>query len=358
MKSLSRYLIAEVTRSSLFVLAGLLGLFLFFDLIGELRDMGQGSYTFSKLLAYVLLLIPGHAYELMPIAVLIGGMIGLSMLNQHSELTVMRVGGLSVWRLLGILGIAGLFFALITMAAGEYLAPTAERAATQLRLAAKGQLVAQNNRSGFWLKDDSSFVNVREVLPDQTLRHVHVYLFDDQRQMTAYGYARFGDWQKSEQAWKLREIILTNFHGDKVDVQHMPEYLWRSVLTPDTLQVLLVKPEQMSVLTLLDYIDHLARNQQKTSRYEIALWSKLVYPFACLAMLIIALPFAQTQRRAGGVGMKLFIGIMLGLGFYFVNKLVGHFGLLYDWPPLLAAILPSTLFLILALFLLWWQERR
>ena len=118
MKSISRYVIAEVVRSSLFVLAGLLGLFLFFDLIGELRDVGHGSYTFAKLLGYVLLLVPGHAYDLMPIAVLIGGMIGLSRLNQYSELTVMRVGGLSLVRLLGMLARAGLLFAALTMAAG------------------------------------------------------------------------------------------------------------------------------------------------------------------------------------------------------------------------------------------------
>ncbi|GAB3243009.1 LPS export ABC transporter permease LptG [Chitinimonas naiadis] len=358
MKSISRYVIAEVVRSSLFVLAGLLGLFLFFDLIGELRDVGHGSYTFAKLLGYVLLLVPGHAYDLMPIAVLIGGMIGLSMLNQYSELTVMRVGGLSLVRLIGILSLAGLLFAALTMAAGEYVAPYAERSATQLQLAAKGQVLTQDSRSGFWQREDGSFVNVREVLPDQTLRHINVYRFDRAQHMSSYGYAQRGQWLKDEGAWRLTDITLTHFDTDQVRIEKLPEYIWRSSLTPNTLSVLLIKPEQMSILTLLDYIEHLRRNQQKTSRYEIALWTKLVYPMACLAMLIIALPFAQTQRRAGGVGMKLFIGIMIGLGFYFVNKLVGTWGLLYDWPPMLAASLPSGGFLLLAMLLLYRQERR
>lgn len=358
MKTLARYLIAEVLRTSFFVLAALLGLFLFFDLIGELGSLGKGGYTFLKLLGYVLLLTPGHAYELMPIAVLIGGLFALSMLNQHSELTVMRVGGLSVQRMLGILGIAGLGFAALTLLAGEYLAPRAERAATQLRLAAKGQLVTQDFRSGFWMKDDGSFVNVREVLPDQTLRDINVYQFDAQRRLSLQGQAQRGVWQPKEGAWLLSDITATHFEAGQVRVEKLDTFLWRSVLTPDTLAVLLIAPEQMSVVTLLDYIDHLKRNQQQTRRYEIALWTKLVYPLACLAMLVIALPFAQTQRRAGGIGIKLFVGIMLGLGFYFINKLVGHMGLLYDWPPLLAASLPSTLFLSLAIYLLWRQERR
>ncbi|QDQ26204.1 LPS export ABC transporter permease LptG [Chitinimonas arctica] len=358
MKSLSRYLIAEVVRNSLFVLAGLLGLFLFFDLIGELRDVGHGNYTFLKLLGYVLLLVPGHAYELMPIAVLIGGMMGISLLNQHSELTVMRVGGLSVTRLLGILSVAGLGFSLLTLAAGEFVAPRAERAAKQLQLAAKGQLVGQDYRSGVWMKDDGNFVNVREVLPDQTLRFVNVYQFDSSRHMSTYGHAQRGVWQPEQSAWKLTDVTLTFFEAGQVRVQKLAEYQWRSVLTPNMLSVLMVLPEQMSVMTLVDYIEHLRHNQQKTNRFDIALWTKLVYPFACLAMLLIALPFAQTQRRGGGVGMKLFVGIMLGLGFYFVNKLVSQLGILYGWSPLLAAMLPSGLFLLLALFLLWRQERR
>lgn len=358
MKTLSRYLIGEVVRTSVFVLAALLGLFLFFDLIGELGSLGKGGYGFTKLLAYVLLLTPGHAYELMPIAVLIGGLFALAMLNQHSELTVMRVGGVSVPRMLATLAVAGLGFAAVTMLAGEYLAPRAERAATQLRLAAKGQLVTQDFRSGFWMKDDESFVNVREVLPDQSLRNVNVYRFDARHHLNLEAQAKRGVWQPSQGAWLLTDITATHFEDGQIRIERRDDFIWHSVLTPDTLSVLLIAPEQMSVITLLEYIDHLKRNQQQTRRYEIALWTKLVYPLACLAMLVIALPFAQTQRRAGGIGIKLFVGIMLGLGFYFINKLVSHLGLLYDWPPLMAASLPSGLFLALALFLLWRQERR
>ncbi|PHV13497.1 LPS export ABC transporter permease LptG [Chitinimonas sp. BJB300] len=358
MKILSRYLIAEVVRTSLFVLAALLGLFLFFDLIGELGSLGKGGYSFGKLLAYVMLLAPGHAYELMPIAVLIGSLFALSMLNQNSELTVMRVGGMSVQRMLGILSIAGVGFAAFTLLAGEYIAPRAERMATQLRLAAKGQLVTQDFRSGFWMKDDGSFVNVREVLPDQTLHNINFYQFDVKRRLSLQGRAERGVWQPKDGAWLLSNITATHFENGAVKVEKLDQFVWHSVLTPDTLAVLLIAPEQMSVVTLMEYIDHLKRNQQQTRRYEIALWTKLVYPLACLAMLVIALPFSQTQRRAGGIGIKLFVGIMLGLGFYFVNKLVGHMGLLYDWPPLLAASLPSTLFLALATYLLWRQGRR
>jgi lipopolysaccharide export system permease protein len=359
MKLLSRYIIREVVLTSLFVLAALIGLYLFFDLISELGGLGKGSYTFGRMLVYVGLLAPRHAYEFMPIAALIGGMVALSLLNQHTEYTVMRVGGLSVTRVLGILAFAGLLFAGLTLAIGEYVAPKSERAATQLRLAAKGQVVATDNRSGFWLKDDTSFVNVREILPDQTLHHVNIYQFDARRHLNFYGYAERGVWQPGTSSWLLSNITLTRFLDDSVKVDHIPSYIWQhAVLTPDMLSVLMVAPEQMPMTGLLDYIDNLRKNQQKTSRFEIALWTKLVYPFICIAMLIIALPFSHGNRRSGGMGLKLFVGIMLGLGFYFVNVLTARFGLLYDWPPVITAVAPSVSLLALSLLLLWRQERR
>ena len=99
-------------------------------------------------------------------------------------------------------------------------------------------------------------------------------------------------------------------------------------------------------------------NKQKSLRYEIALWTKISYPLAVCAMMILALPFAYFQRRQGGVGGRLFTGIMLGLGFYFLNQLAAHLGLINEWPPVASALMPTAVFLILAASMLWWQERR
>lgn len=357
MGTLGRYIIVEVIRNTFLVLLCLLGVFLFFDLIQEFASLGRGSYSLLRMAIYVLLRAPGHAYELLPIAVLIGGLFALSLLNQNSEYTVMRVGGLSVGRVLANLCIGGSFFALLTLLSGEYLAPVAERAASQLRLAATGQVVAQDFRSGFWTKDGQSFINVHEVLPDNTLRGINIYEFDSARTLRSITRAENGRWDRGYE-WKLSSVIVTRFQPNQVWIDRYMEYNWRSVISPDTLAVLLIVPAQMSASSLVGYIEHLRKNHQKTSRFEIALWSKLFYPLACLSMLIIALPFAQTQRRAGGIGAKLVVGIMLGLGFYFINKLVGHLGLLYDWSPLAAATLPSAAFLLVAVFMLWMQERR
>ena len=93
-------------------------------------------------------------------------------------------------------------------------------------------------------------------------------------------------------------------------------------------------------------------------RYEIALWTKFTYPLAAVVMMLLALPFAHVQRRAGGIGAKVFAGIMLGLLFHLGNRLVGYLGLIDEWPVALSALLPATVFLGLACALIAALERR
>jgi lipopolysaccharide export system permease protein len=133
---------------------------------------------------------------------------------------------------------------------------------------------------------------------------------------------------------------------------------WSSVLTPDILAVLFIDPDRMSAWNLYQYSRHLTENRQRAERYEIAMWKKLIYPFVSLVMMALALPFAYVHVRAGGVGVKVFSGIMLGVFFHFLNSLFAHIGLLQNWQPFLAAVLPSMFFLGAATLMMWWAERR
>jgi lipopolysaccharide export system permease protein len=133
---------------------------------------------------------------------------------------------------------------------------------------------------------------------------------------------------------------------------------WPSELKPDIFGVMMVQPERMAGWDLAQYISHLAENRQQTDRYEIAFWSKLTYPLAVLVMMALALPFAYLHVRAGGVSLKIFTGVMIGVAFYGLNKLFAHVGLINTWPPILVATLPSLVVLSLAMGALYWIERR
>ncbi len=359
MKILARYLFRQLTVFILFTLIGLLGLYNFFDLIGELGDLGKGGYTLSDALIYVFLQTPSNAYNLMPIAVLIGGIFALSTLAGNAELTVMRAAGVSVKRLLFWLLSIGVLYGAVTLLLGEYVAPVAKQAANQHRLAATKAMLVGEFRSGVWVKDGHQIVNIAEMLPDLTILGIRIYEFGDKMVLNRILDGTQGKY-KGHGEWELEGSAETRFAPNEggVTMTRSAVGIWSTSITPEMLAVLLVEPSQMSGRSLYSYIDHLRRNNQKTSRYELALWGKLFYPLACLSMIVIALPFAQTQRRSGNVGMRLFAGIIVGMAFHFLNQVVVYLGELRAWPPALVVSIPTLFFLFIALVMLWRQERR
>jgi lipopolysaccharide export system permease protein len=358
LKIISRYLSREIYVATLLVLAAFLALFAFFDLINELGDIGKGNYRISHALVFVLLIVPGHVYELMPIAVLIGAVYALAQLASHSEVTVMRVSGMSTMRALLVVLKVGLVFALITFAFGELVAPQAERAAQSLRIRALSAAIAQEFRSGLWVKDDTRFVNVGEVKPDARLVSVKIYEFDRNARLRSISFAESGEYMPPNR-WRLLNVARTVFDEKTghTRLERAPSMEWSSDLNPDILGVLLVQPDKMSLPNLYRYIGHLAENKQKTGRYEIALWKKLVYPGAVMVMMVLALPFAYMLARSGGISFKIFVGIMLGLVFHLLNSLFAHLGAINTWPPFLSAVTPALLFSALAWVMLWRAER-
>jgi lipopolysaccharide export system permease protein len=373
--TVGRYLGREIAVAVIFILAAFLALLAFFDFINELDDVGRAGYSLTAAAFYVLLTLPSRTYEVMPVAALIGSVYALAQLAAHSEFTAMRASGLSRARALGELARVGAWFAIFTALVGEAVAPPAERLAQQLRLTSLGSAVGGQLRSGLWIRDSVRspsgelqrvrFVNVGELMPDTTLRRVRVIEFDQHMRLTEVLSADRGDYAGPGQ-WKFSGVKTTAYA--QVDASDpLPllrtersardQVLWSSEISPALLSVLMVLPERMSALSLFNYIRHLRENQQNTELHEIAFWKKVVYPLAVIVMMALALPFAYLQSRAGGIGYKVFAGIMLGVGFHFLNGLFSHLGLLNTWPPWLAVSIPSMAAFLVAIALLRWVDR-
>ena len=356
MRILNRYLAQEILNSTLLVAIGLMAMFSFFDLIQELDSLGHGNYHLGVVLFFVLLSAPGHIYEIAPVAVLLGTLYSLAQFSRHSELVVMRSSGVPLSTIAISLLQIGAIFALLTFLVGELVTPVTEKAAQKARIQAKEQFVAQEFRSGLWVKDGNSFVNIEEVMPDTALHHIHIYEFDPDFRLRMISNAQSGTYQ--DDRWDLKDVTQTILDNRKVRTLHFSQAHWKSVIRPELLNILLVVPEKMSVWNLYSYIKHLSENHQKTTRQQIALWSKMVYPLACLVMVVLALPFGFLQQRMGGVGTKIFTGIMIGISYQVLNRLFIHIGLLNDWAPIVSATIPTLLFLATGIGMMAWIERR
>lgn len=393
MKILQRYFAVNIMQGVAFVLVALLALTAFNDLTAELPAVGQGGYMIQHAFLYVLMLMPGHVYEVMPVAALIGTIYAMSQFAASSEFTIMRASSMSTAMAAGMLFKIGLVFVVITFLFGELITPRTAPLAERLKLSAKGSTVSQQFRSGMWAKDvvhrdgvggpvtGSRFFNVNQFRPDGQLVGVKLYEFDTGfrlRSLLTAANAVF----EGNNTWRLTDVTETLFSNTRalpapgqaapagasvqsmfgqdtsaVSTRRLPTMQLVSEVTPKILSVSSADPERMSANELAVYTRHLAENKQENDRFKIAFWKKLIDPLAIFVLMALALPFAYLQMRSGGVSLKIFIGIMIGVSFLLVNTLFSHLGLLSTWPPFFTAIAPSLLYLLLALGALWRVER-
>ncbi|WP_028998128.1 LPS export ABC transporter permease LptG [Azohydromonas australica] len=373
MKTVRRLLYRDILGAVFFVALAFLSLFFFIDFVDELEDVGRHGYTLPMALMSSLLEIPGHLYELLPIAVLIGTIYSMARMAQSSEFTILRTGGLGPGRALSLLAVLGVVFALITFLVGDFVVPASEREAVRVKtLASGGQDLG---RTGAWLRERRTMpqgvshqvsLNVQRLAPDGTLEGVRIFEFDEQgrlQERIAAARARIG----ADAVWTLQDVQRTVWPPAdtasatqsrmQVQLERLPELRWASSLGADVVAAAVLPIDTMSTLELWRYTEHLSDQEQAAQRHAIRFWRKALYPFACLVMVALALPFAYLHARAGGISFKVFGGIMLGISFVLLNNVAGHLGLLRDWTPWLTAAAPSIFYLLLSLAAFTWLVR-
>ena len=369
MRTIRRLLYAEISRAVAFVALGFLSLFFFFDFVSELAKANDAGYTPLHGALYSLLQLPGHFYELAPIAVLIGAIYALASLAQTSEFTIMRTSGLGPGRALAALAGLGVAFTFFTFVLGDYLAPASERQAAALKASFRGGF--KLDRAGAWLKDrrltpegavHSVSVNVKTASARGELEGLRIFEFDADGALVSQIAAASGH-VGSNATWDLDDVRVTDWTAKaadglpavrETDYAHLA---WTTSLSANVVAAAVMPLATMSTADLFRYIRHLAENGQSSQRHELQFWKRALYPFACIVMLSLALPFAYLHARGGGMSLKVFGGIMLGISFVLINNVASHIGMLADWTPWLVASVPSALYLLFAMLAFSWLVR-
>ena len=371
MKTVRNLLYRDVLWSVFFVTVFFIALFFFIDFVDEMSRVGRNGYPMAAAALATLLEQPGHIYELFPIAVLIGTIYSMARLAQSSEFTILRTAGLGPGRALSLLGVIGLLFAVLTFSLGEYVTPYSEQAAALLK--ARFGMGLAIGSTGAWLKekrtdaegDRSITVNVHGVDKDGQLTGVRIFEMDTSGREVRSLVARQAIVPRTRTIteWTLQDVTETTWiprtptSEPRVDEAKLPTLTWPTTLNASVAAAAILPPQSMGAVALWRYSTHLAEQEQSTQNYRILFWKRVLYPFACLVMVALALPFAYLHARAGGVSVKVFGGIMLGISFVLLNNVVGHLGLLHDWTPWIAASVPSAVYLLMSMSAFAWLVR-
>lgn len=375
MRTARRYLASEIYRSSLVVLLALLGLFTFFALIEELDNVGN-KFSLLSLFYLQALQMPTRLYDLLPIGLLIGAILALASLAQRNELVILRVSGASGLRLLIALWIITLPWFAGAFLLSEYITPAAEIQYSDANLKLLGKVGGGRLKSGYWFKEENPeggtrIINIGTLHAGGQVSDITLYDFLKNNHFARLSKANSGYFEGNSLV--LNELTETQLEADPnkalsdieiainaplIKTEHFETRTLTTSLTSERLIARILTPERMSAAVLFDYIDYLEKNHLQTHRQVVALWRKFAYPFTLFVMITIAAPIGFMQTRRGGVGGKVFIGILLGVAFFMVNQLALNIGMLSNWPPWMTAILPNAAALFLALLALLLMENR
>lgn len=338
MKILDAYIAKTVISGTLMVLLILGSLLAFVDFVAELDDVGKAQYSMLEAAIYVLLSLPNRLYELFPTAVLIGSLLSLGALAGNSELTVMRAAGISIMRIVFSVMRAGLILLIFVALIGEFIVPMSERQAQSIRAKELQQNITLGGEGGFWARDGQRFIYVSHVYPGMNLGKVNVYEFDDSNKLQQITHARSARYTDGK--WQLENVLQTDFSNEQIKSNAVQFVLWNKLLNPDLFSVVSVKPENMSATDLYQYSNYLKDNDLESSHYDLAFWIKVFTPLSSLVMLLIALPFVFNSQRDAGTGNRVLYGLLLGIGFFLLNRTMNHLGQVYHFYPFVSASAP------------------
>jgi lipopolysaccharide export system permease protein len=335
------------TAMSLGVLVGLSALIKFVE---QMKQVGRGSYDMAAAAIYVLLSLPREVEQFFPMATLIGGLVGMGILASSSELVVMQSAGQSRWNIINSAMKSALLMVLFVMSVGEWVAPLTEAKAKEIRTQAisGGSLFASANVT--WAKDGDNFVSIDEVVDRNTLRGVNIYEFDKNLVLSQITSAVQASYAGND--WTLDQVKYTFIGEQRIRHEQLDTGVWRSTLTPDKLAVVTVKPEALSIQGLFEYVNYLKTSSQDPSRYELALWRKVLQPLSIGVMLLMALSFIFGPLRSVTMGARVILGVLTGFGFFVSNEVFGAISGVYQLPPFLGAAMPSLVFATLSIYLL------
>ena len=348
MNVLTGYIVREILKGSLVALLLLLTLFNLFTFSDELKDLG-GGYGLKQIFYYLILTSPRVFYELVPASALLGSLFILGAMGNNRELIAMRAAGLSVFGIIRAVMLAGAVLVIISIGVGEFVAPVTERMAQMVRVSARNEQILMDTKYGIWLREGKQFINVRQIEEDGNLADMSIYELDDQQHLHQAIHADQAVFLGKQQ-WQMKNIKKSEISTQQMLASTQNEQLWKSSIAPNLLKIIVVNPNNLSLYDLDSYVGFLKKNHQKSHVFELAFWGRVVNPLVTFVMLLLSAPFVIGVKRGVSVGGRMMIGVVIGMSFNIIDKIIGHLGLIYNLNPPLMAFIPSLTVLALAVF--------
>lgn len=351
MKILRNYISLQVIGATLLVLLVILSLDFLGTLLEELDEI-ENDYTFGEALIYLLLIMPGKVRLWLPFAAMVGCLVGLGSLANNSELTVMRAAGISSRRIALIIFVPTLVLTGVAIVLNEYVAPYTEQVAEARKSLLQSGKTQVSSRFGVWNKEGNTYMHFNSVQPGGLLYGVVQYQFDDKRVLKRTLFAEKATYNAGDGSWLMEKVSETVIGRDRTSSFFHASMPWGSELTPELLDILILDPDQLSSMALLEYSKYRSEQNLNYDYYMMEFWRKMFQPLSILSLVLVAISFVFGPLREVTMGYRVFAGVLVGILFWTMQELLGPASLVYNFSTWAAVLMPIVLCTLLGIVLL------
>jgi lipopolysaccharide export system permease protein len=350
MKLLDRYIAKTILASISLVTVMLAGLQVFILFVHQLDDIGKANYGILQAAFFVLLQMPYQVYLFFPMASLLGCLIGLGILANHSELVVMRAAGMSIGQVTMAVLKASMVVILVVTVISETMVPQMAYFANNQRMQALSRGQAIRTANGVWLRYHNDFISIGTIVSNTSLSNVFQFSFDEQDHLRLSRKINRIDYIKG--AWQAYGIDETKIFDDHTKAEHRAEMPWDVSIAPSILEAGTSEPDEMTLTELRRFLRAQKRSHQTALNYQLAYWQRVIQPLTTVVMMVLAIPFIFGPLRSSTMGSKLMVGATVGFGFHLINRFFGPVCEVLQWPAEIAGIGPTLVFASLGLYLM------
>ena len=350
MKILDRYIRNTIILSTFMVSAVVVGIQSFLSLVQQFQYVGQHGYTLWQAFLYVPMQLPAQFYQLFPIAGFLGALIGLTRLSSTSQLIVMRASGVSIKRIAWSVMKAAVLMVIVVTAVGEGVGPLLQQHSEQVR---QKTLSSANHASlldSVWLHQANGFTHIGQLTNQNTMLDITRYRFGSDGRLVQAINAKSGRLVNDQ--WILSHLKKTTFLRDHIEVKTQRHAAFHVAFQPNLQLQMSIASAEQTMMDLYRTIQYRRSIGLGVNRFMFSFLQRILQPITTVVMICLAVPFVFGSFRSASMGLRVIAGVLIGFVFYMLNQLFGPITLVYQFPPLLAALIPTCLFSLIAVVLI------
>ena len=354
MKIRDRYIAKTLLSYTLVVLVVWLSIYSFFNFLTEINVVGQESYTILSAIKYIILKMPEVTYSQASPVILLGCVLGMGHLATTNQLLIFRISGASILKITGTTLKNALIFVIAIIAIGEAIAPMSSNFAELGRSNALGNIAVSTSQEGFWIRDGDNFINVKKNIDGKLFSGITVIEVNSSNKIERVIKSENAVFDGNSLDMSGTDIFSISDESffDNISLKERNSYNKTVSFDQDLIDSLKKEPKDLTTWTIIKQIQFLSDNKLRSGVFEVELYKRLIKPVTLVAMILLAMLFIFGSTRDVTLGRKIFFGVALGLSFEMLSRIASAMALSFDFNPLMSAILPSTLVMLISITLL------